>query len=113
MIEVETFTKDFDLELKVEIELSMVIQLDQEMNDVHQPWVGWSEHRRSCTLRENFADKRNDNGQSFGIMSFDEKLLERNVLVLDRPIASQCQEALPSTEIFHMRSVRGVLHRCF
>jgi hypothetical protein len=84
----ERLAKDLDLELEVELELGVLVELDEESDDGHEPRVGWMENLGSRALLEDLADERDGDDEPLGVVALDEEVLEREVLVLDRLVAS-------------------------
>ncbi len=111
VVEVQALAEDLDLEFEIQLELRVVVELDEEVDDVHQPRIGWAEDVGLESLDQDLADERDDDDQALRVVGFDQKLLEGYVLLLDRPVAGEGQQSEPATQVLQVRPLGRVLHR--
>ncbi len=86
-LDVESFEQDLNLELEVELELCVLVELDHQTQDGHQPRVGGLEDVRLGALLHDLADEGNGHDESIAVVALDEKILERQVAVSDRLVS--------------------------
>ena len=110
-IDVEGLAQDLDFELEIELEFGELVEFDEETEDGHEPGIRRLEHSRFRALLENLADERNRDDESIRVVSLDEEILERDVLLLDRLVLREGQPSEPRSEILEQRSFRAGLDR--
>lgn len=88
-IDIERLAQYFDFELEVELEVRSLVQFDEEAKDCHEPRVRRAEDSRFRALFENFANERNGDDEAFRVVTFDEELLEGNVVLSNRFVLRQ------------------------
>ena len=110
-VDIEALAQDFDLKLEVELEFGKLVQLDEEAKDGHQPRVGRAEDARLGALLEDLADERDRHDEAVRVVTFDQKLLERNVRVLDRLVLGEREAAEPRAEVLEQSTLGRGLDR--
>ena len=88
-IDIERLAQYLDFELEVELEVRSLVQFDEEAKDSHKPRVRRAEDSRFRALFENFANEGDGDDEAFRVITFDEELLEGNVVLSNRFVLRQ------------------------